>query len=272
MDFKKKFSQLRSGNYPTNSSILSGKQGIGQALFPEGYWFQDINKDQQALSSKEKVLSSEDFLKSSERDQTLDALEEFVVKKTETKTMANKKVSFKGGEIKLNKTDDSLSLLQLDYNNDELNLINTDSLESHDQIQFLFLGDNYLAEKHDDDLLNNMISAMKLTPDQYIRLRFEDKDSNSEEFKQMINAVVKHRPKLIISLGAISTNILLGKKERLSRIHGKIFERNIEFKSKSKASVKFMPLFHPDYLKINPNMKRSAWIDLQKAMEQISKL
>ena len=33
-----------------------------------------------------------------------------------------------------------------------------------------------------------------------------------------------------------------------------------------------VPIFHPDFLKINPKMKRTAWDDLQKVMRMIGKL
>ena len=69
----------------------------------------------------------------------------------------------------------------------------------------------------------------------------------------------------IVPLGAKATNTILGTKERLSKIHG----QQVKFKiigHKTEIDLSVYPVLHPDFLQINPNMKRSAWIDLQKVM------
>jgi len=260
---------MRTGELMLNSVDLNGRKGLGEALFENGYWFQNVNENNITHQPNTTFV---DKITPNEKELTLNALEDFVVKKTETKRIEEKKISFKGGEIRLNKSDDSLKLLKLKYNADHERIKADILADKNDQIDFLFLGDNYSSESDQEDLLNNMITAMKLSPLEYIRLPFEDKDTESDEFKRVVNVIHFKHPRFVISLGAISTNILLGQKERLSRVHGKIFSRSIEFKDKSQNTILFMPIFHPDYLKINPNMKRSAWIDLQKAMEQIASL
>ena len=85
--------------------------------------------------------------------------------------------------------------------------------------------------------------------------------------QKLFDIILEKRPKVVVSLGATVTNILLGKREKLSTIHGQFFE-----KRQGECNFSLMPIFHPDFLIINPNMKRTAWIDLQKVMERIGKI
>ena len=52
-----------------------------------------------------------------------------------------------------------------------------------------------------------------------------------------------------------------------SNIHGQFFEKQY-----GDTAFSLMPVFHPDFLVINPNMKRTAWADLQKVMERVGKI
>ncbi|AUN99464.1 hypothetical protein C0V70_15380 [Bacteriovorax stolpii] len=141
----------------------------------------------------------------------------------------------------------------------------------------LFVGDTY-AEGKGEDLLGKMIQAMKLKPGEFNRIQFDEKldDINdlagnlttpSAETTNLIEQIEKFKPEIVVSLGATVTNILLGKREKLSGIHGQFFD-----KSAGSYHYNLMPLFHPDFLVINPNMKRTAWIDLQKVMERVGKI
>jgi len=84
--------------------------------------------------------------------------------------------------------------------------------------------------------------------------------------QNLLNIILEKRPRIVVSLGATVTNILLGRREKLSTIHGQFFDKAID-----QCNYSLMPLFHPDFLIINPNMKRTAWIDLQKVMERVGK-
>lgn len=282
MDFKKTFSQLRTGDLVLRPNSLNARQGVGQALFPQGYWF---NKTSSTLVADDHVnakqMRSENEVELlREKEKTLSSLEKFVVEKTEQSSGKQKKVLFKGGEIKLNKSDQSLSVLDLDYLPTIKDLPKTLIDKKNNQLNYIFLGDNFISSESNEvnetetqeDLLIKMITAMKLDFAEYIRLPFTSSDFNSDEVKVLAGILLHKTPKIIITMGAVATNNLLGKKERLSRVHGKIFDRTIEFKKSEKINIKIMPLFHPDFLKINPNMKRAAWIDLQKAMEYLSKV
>jgi hypothetical protein len=145
----------------------------------------------------------------------------------------------------------------------------------------LFVGDTYLASKG-DDLLGKMIAAMKLTKGEFNRVLFDESLEDVFDLSQnllgptpatthLFEEIKKYRPAIVVSLGATVTNILLGKREKLSGIHGQFFEKTLTTNDGS-HQYSIMPIFHPDFLLINPNMKRTAWIDLQKVMERIGKI
>lgn len=142
--------------------------------------------------------------------------------------------------------------------------------------EVLFVGDTYKGEG--EDLLGKMISAMKLTGGEFNRFSLDEKleeitdlagnlENPSPETKKLIEIILEKRPKVVVSLGATVTNILLGKREKLSTIHGQFFEKH-----EGECVYALMPVFHPEFLLINPNMKRTAWIDLQKVMERVGKI
>lgn len=145
----------------------------------------------------------------------------------------------------------------------------------------LFVGDSFV-EGSGEDLLGKMIIAMKLRPGEFNRVAFNEKleDVNdlaqnltepSAETVELLEQIKKFKPNIVVSLGATVTNILLGKREKLSGIHGQFFDKTLSLNNES-YSYQIMPIFHPDFLVINPNMKRTAWIDLQKVMERVGKI
>jgi len=145
----------------------------------------------------------------------------------------------------------------------------------------LFVGDSFV-EGTGEDLLGKMIVAMKLRPGEFNRVAFNEKleDVNdlaanlvtpTIETVELLEQIKKFKPNIVVSLGATVTNILLGKREKLSGIHGQFFDKTLSLDNES-YSYQVMPIFHPDFLVINPNMKRTAWIDLQKVMERVGKI
>lgn len=142
--------------------------------------------------------------------------------------------------------------------------------------EVLFVGDTYKGEG--EDLLGKMIAAMKLKGDEFSRLildeeleAIDDLAGNlvqPNECSQKFFAAIKEtKPQIVVSLGATVTNVILGKREKLSSIHGQFIEKSID-----DCSFTLVPIFHPEFLMINPNMKRTAWIDLQKVIERIGKI
>ena len=75
--------------------------------------------------------------------------------------------------------------------------------------------------------------------------------------KQQI-AVIK--PKVIVTLGNVPTQNLLGTKEGITRIRGKWHEYE---------GIPVMPTFHPSYLLRSPGEKKWAWIDIQEVMKKL---
>jgi len=58
----------------------------------------------------------------------------------------------------------------------------------------------------------------------------------------------------------------MGTKDRLATIHGEIVDLSLKLIQDQAYFFNMMPLFHPQILLINPNMKKTAWADMQKAM------
>lgn len=156
--------------------------------------------------------------------------------------------------------------------------VNQSENESNFLIDLLFIGDTFKKESEGEDLLAKMIQAMKIAPDRFERLPFDEsleellehpplENNYPAELESLITTIASKRPRYVISLGAIATNLLLNRREKMSAIHGKFFKlvaHDFEYQ--------LVPIFHPDFLIINPNMKRTAWIDLQQVMQALGKI
>jgi hypothetical protein len=114
-------------------------------------------------------------------------------------------------------------------------------------------------------LFSKMIHAMKLSSQDYAigPINFLQADGMDYRFE-----LAMLRPQMVMTLGATSTNDLLNMLERLNNIHGKFFARKI-LSSEQPHEFLVMPLFNPEFLRINPSMKKTAWEDMQKAMKKI---
>ena len=69
-------------------------------------------------------------------------------------------------------------------------------------------------------------------------------------------------PKVIVSLGRISTQTLIGLKIPIGKLRGKFYQFE---------DIPLMPTFHPSYLLRNPKDKWLVWEDAQKVLEKIKK-
>lgn len=174
-------------------------------------------------------------------------------------------------QISSNDAQVNLSETKAVVSNNNENIV---ELNPNSKIKILFIGDTYNGEG--EDLLHKMITAMKLLPEEYKRIPldselelvdFDDNEYvNQPSYKKLIELINHEAPLFVISLGAIVTNCLIGRREKMSTIHGKYFKLNAH-----DYDYQLMPLFHPEFLLINPNMKRTAWIDLQKVMQSLGK-
>jgi uracil-DNA glycosylase family 4 len=165
-------------------------------------------------------------------------------------------------------------------------LIHNELSAATSKLEALFIGDAPKGGEDSDKsvtitgegrkLLDKMIGAMNLAPSQFaITLSSKCSSRTDQDQKEMflqckqnlLSEIMLLRPKVVVTLGAMATNSLLGKEERLTNIHGKFLDGCIKLDNGNDAWLfKIIPIFHPNYLLINPNMKRTAWIDLQKIM------
>lgn len=154
-------------------------------------------------------------------------------------------------------------------------------VQNNYKYKVLFLGDTASGDES-DDLLGKMIVAMKLKEHEFLRFQFDDQlekvedlgenlVSPSEASKKLFDFITDSNAQVVVTLGATITSILSGKRQKLSNIHGQFFPLNLPNYTFS-APTQLVPIFHPDYLKINPNMKKTAWIDLQEVMKVIGKI
>jgi len=67
-------------------------------------------------------------------------------------------------------------------------------------------------------------------------------------------------PRVIVSLGRVSTQALIGIKIPISKLRGKFYQLE---------NIPLMPTFHPSYLLRNPKDKWLVWEDAQKVLEKI---
>ena len=117
----------------------------------------------------------------------------------------------------------------------------------------LFIADQALS--HESlALLTRMAQAMQLPVENFAIWP----NSEGGPWEAMLE---NFRPKIVLALGSAALEMLIGRRERLSQIHG-----NFMPFSHSGVNGTLMPIFHPDFLLINPAMKRPVWLDLQKVM------
>jgi hypothetical protein len=139
-------------------------------------------------------------------------------------------------------------------------------------VQVVFVGERPKdADNAPGDMLGRMIVAMKLAEGSFVRYELA-RDADEQRLRdEAATFLASVSPRIVVAMGAIASNILLGKKERLSKIHGQEFPLTLSSESSEEThGLTLVPLFHPDFLAINPNMKRAAWEDLQKVMSLLA--
>ncbi|MFH0799213.1 MAG: uracil-DNA glycosylase [Pseudomonadota bacterium] len=67
-------------------------------------------------------------------------------------------------------------------------------------------------------------------------------------------------PKVIVCLGSVATQNLLGTEEKITRLRGKFAMWH---------DIPVMPTYHPAFLLRNPAMKKPAWEDMQNVMKML---
>lgn len=163
--------------------------------------------------------------------------------------------------IRFNPDDVSFSQTSLGEHKVDLLVVGSPEKESHEKAENNFLEEKWL-------LLGKMLKSMALHGHQIafslgVDFNEETKQIKHDRFYQDLRLL---RPKLLLALGATATNMLLLRRERLSQIHGQIFTNELKFSDGHELNCFFMPIYHPDFLLINPNMKRATWEDMKQAM------
>ena len=141
----------------------------------------------------------------------------------------------------------------------------------------LFVGDMPTAEDLSSQrpfmgapgqLLEKMIEAMGLKREEvFLTTVLKHRPSetiSSEEIEtslSFLRAQLKFlKPKVIVALGPLAANSLLGSAQAIESLRGK-FHRY--------EGVKLMPTFHPDFLLKNAGAKKETWDDLKQVMKEL---
>lgn len=251
------FQLLRTKTAPEGAAVLAHQ------LFPQTRWY---TEGVLHLGSKapQVVAQTEAIVPESEKSRTLESFKEFAHKKIEEAPAA--KISFSGGEVALK--EGTVLGRKITISSDVAKPI-----WSNTSLKIIFYGEasklNSNSEQADQragELLEKMVAAMQLGRECVASFLSAKEDDTFDEF---MSGVFHSKPDFVVALGAVATNILLGRKEKLTRVHGQFFPLKLNLQDEQ-HEVRLMPLFHPDFLLINPNMKRTAWLDLQKIMSELN--
>jgi uracil-DNA glycosylase family 4 len=234
---------------------------------------------------------------STEKEKLLQGLKEFGENLMDTSKSGE--VSFDGGKMSTKSADEHQLEVKSHKNIEELNSSIKDKLGKHifnlrfadkqiksdTQTKVLFVTDAYINESAIEDspgiselscffhkevaeLFSRMIGAMGLVGDEFFVTSITAPGGEQEEVRDALGTEIFHlKPKFIVTLGALATGHLLANDQRLKNIHGQLFDFKISDQNENVVAAKLMPLFSPKLLHTAPNMKKTAWRDMQKLIE-----
>ena len=233
------------------------------------------------------AISAKVAEENSEKDAVLSSLNEF----SEEKLQGRDSYKFAGGEIK--KKEEKPNFKIIESSKDLVAL--ADNLKSQlppdiyskrfslkdlsSPIKVLFVTDEYevfnqeegeLQSFFDEEvasLFGRMIAAMGLEESDYIISAIKSPEVEDEDsIKMLFDELINLQPKFVITLGATATNGILGGGQRLKNVHGKLFDYQLSDQWSREHEFQVMPLFSPKLLHTAPNMKKTAWKDMQVIM------
>lgn len=261
--FKQKLIDLRTN---------PGSATFGEALFSHGVFFHPSLSNSLKLQTKK----PQEDIGFSEKRHLIESLERFVEEKEVVEVGA-------GAEIALKKASD-WSTQNEDYLlNKELReivlkgkkrvevIFVTETLRNVDEFKSELSG-NFIDQllcgfpMKTAELFERMILAMKLKPEEVIL--YPSEFEGVSLFEDIVKLTKEYRPLVIITLGAKATSAVLKTNDRLAQVHGQFFNRKLI----DSYEVQVVPLFHPNIIETNQNMKKTAWIDMQKIMKYLKKL
>jgi len=115
-------------------------------------------------------------------------------------------------------------------------------------------------------LFQKMVQAMNLDPEEIIVYPIEGFGIDLLEDIEQLCA--NFNIKILVTLGSKSAQRILERSDRLTMFHGQFFLK----KFKNGVQVQVISLFHPSILETNVNMKKTAWVDMQKIMRYLENL
>ncbi len=125
----------------------------------------------------------------------------------------------------------------------------------------------YCFEKDVAELFEKMVKAMKLEAHEF-GLSVVNLAGTPRALEDLWEEILWRGPKFVVPLGALATQALLGNKERLASVHGKFYPLS----AIKLREIQIVPLFHPNVIATNQNMKKSTWADMQKIMASMGLL
>ena len=145
---------------------------------------------------------------------------------------------------------------ELDFYRDQIAPVQPES-----QKFAVFVGDTTPEEHQGDaeDLLAKIQRAIKVPSSRLPVPEEIQTEKDLENFTELKRMLEENQPKWLVALGAKTAKLLLGKDIRMVQGHGQFEEIEI-FNHK----VVVIPTFHPEYLKINPDLKKLVWSDLKE--------
>jgi uracil-DNA glycosylase family 4 len=261
--------------------------------------FEPSNLAPYEQASETKIEQSTEAQVVTEKVKILDSLSKFGEEKISQ--MDKKSLLFPGGEVQVkdsgNKgTIEEAKHLSLDLLLQEMKSILGQALVEQrfiaspiesKEIKVLFVSDSFITtvpeevdqsvkqlmtcfDRSTSELFLRMIKAMGLDDNSFLlsAIKFDQLGEEIDYFETLKSEVLFFKPKLIITLGAQATNTVLKLKSRLKDIHGQFYDLKIKSDT-SEETFEVMPLFSPTLLQTAPNMKKTAWKDMQKAMSKL---
>ena len=261
--------------------------------------FEPSNLAPYEQASETKIEQSTEAQVVTEKVKILDSLSKFGEEKISQ--MDKKSLLFPGGEVQVkdsgNKgTIEEAKLLSLDLLLQEMKSILGQALVEQrfiaspiesKEVKVLFVSDSFITtvpeevdqsvkqlmtcfDRSTSELFLRMIKAMGLDDNSFLlsAIKFDQLGEEIDYFETLKSEVLFFKPKLIITLGAQATNTVLKLKSRLKDIHGQFYDLKVKSDT-SEETFEVMPLFSPTLLQTAPNMKKTAWKDMQKAMSKL---
>ena len=92
-----------------------------------------------------------------------------------------------------------------------------------------------------------------------------NRDPQPDEIEACLPFLLKQikaiRPQVIVTLGKVATDALLGTKEPITRVRGQW---------RRFGHIRVMPTFHPSYLLGSREERKKTWEDMQRVMEYLA--